>query len=572
MKKHIHLFIILLLVIFILNDIPIIYSNSILFPDYSYISVALYYIPTAQWNQAYIPFPALFIYVINLLTNSNPITLLSIFYVLYKYIYIFVYWLIAKQIRETKLIVLFGYWFLISTLILLQDKVLLYTVPYNIALLVLSYFYTNLILNNKFDATKKIVPIMTLISIIMALIYFVSKNYLYSISLGALLFIVFVRTFRINKLKESWPLIFASFSYPIITAPLLFISTLSYIFAKLKYNIRIVLIIFIVMVGFYNYYGNTSLINFNFAIFSYSPFIFLFINKYMPYLFIFLLFFVFMLIKRTSELIFMNLLFFFSLPIILPTEYTYRYLHFILFIIPTTVIFVFRLNYEVNRIFLIIPTIISIFVLVTTVNSIPSIDIYSDFKHYSGIGELSHAEIYLAQNILSIVESLPLHKVHSYTIYGTYIDFVRDCYIISDPYTSFFLTSITRCRTYFDPIYVIPTEYTREQLFNMKFIRVILMNISNFMYFLKHNTSDYIYLIVLSNRTAYYLKHNGCYFVFLDKSPHMYAQGNCYMSQPFNIPDQIIDPILNINFTKYVMDRRNFQVYYIVYSPSRNKQ
>jgi hypothetical protein len=533
--------------------------------------VALYYIPKAQWNQAYIPFPALFIYVMNLLTNINPLTLLSIFYVLFKYIYVFVYWLIAKQIRETKLVVLFGYWLLISTLLLLQDKVLLYTVPYNIALLVLSYFYTKSILNNKFDVTKKILYIMTLISVIMAIIYFVSNNYLYSISLGALLFIVFVRMFRINNLKESWPLIFASFSYPIISAPLLFISTLSYLFAKLKYKIRIVLIIFIVTVGFYNYYGNTSLVNFNFAIFSYTPIIFLFINKYLPFVFIFVFLFIFMLIKRTSELIFMNLLFFFILPILLPNEYTYRYLHFILLILPTTVIFFFRFNYKIDKILLIIATIMSIFVLVSAANSMMNLDIYSDFKNYHGIGELSQAEIYVAQNILSIVESLPLHKAQSYTIYGTYIDFVRDCYIISDPYTSFFLTSITRCRTYFDPIYVIPSEYTLEQLSKMKSIRVILTNISNFMYFLKHNTSDYIYLIVISNRTAYYLKHSDCYFVFLDKSPHMYAQGNCYMPQPFNIPDWIIDSILNINFTKYIIDKRNFQVYYIVYSPSRSK-
>jgi len=571
MKKHIYLFFILPLVIFILNDIQIIYLNSILFPDYSYISVALYYVPKAQWNQAYIPFPALFIYVMNLLININPLTLLSIFYILYKYIYVFVYWLIAKQIRETKLMVLFGYWFLISTLLLLQDKVLLYTVPYNIALLVLSYFYAKLILNNKFDTNEKIFHIMTLISIIMAIIYFVSKNYLYSISLGALLLILFVRTFRINRLKESWPLIFASFSYPTITAPLLLISALSYLFAKLQYKIRIVLIMVIVIVCFYNYYGNTSLINFNFAIFSYTPSIFLFINKYLPFIFVFVFVFIFMLIKRTSELIFTNLLFFFLFPIILPNQYTYRYLHFILFIIPATVIIVFRLNYKINKILLIIATIMSIFVLVSTANSIMNIDIYSDFKHYSGLGELSHAEIYVAQNILSIVESLPLHKAQSYTTYGTYIDFVRDCYIISDPYTSFFLTSITRCRTYFDPIFVIPSEYTPEQLSKMKFIRVILTNISNFMYLLKHNTSDYIYLIVISNRTAYYLKHSDCYFVFLDKSPHMYAQGNCYMPQPFNIPDWIIDSILNINFTKYIIDKQNFQVYYIVYSPSRNK-
>jgi hypothetical protein len=252
MKKHIYLFFILLLVIFVLNDIQIIYSNSILFPDYSYISVALYYIPKAQWNQAYIPFPALFIYVMNLLTHINPLTLLSIFYILYKYIYIFVYWLIAMQIRERNQMILFGYWFLISTLLLLQDKVLLYTVPYNIALLILSYFYTKLILNNKFDTTKKIFHTLTLISIIMVVTYFVSKNYLYSISLGTLLFIVFVKTFRINKIKESWPLIFVSFSYPIITTPLLFISILSYVFVKLNYKIRIVLIMFIVIVALYN--------------------------------------------------------------------------------------------------------------------------------------------------------------------------------------------------------------------------------------------------------------------------------------------------------------------------------
>jgi len=571
MKKHIYLFFVLVLVIFILNDILIIYSNSLLFPDYSYISVALYYIPKAQWNQAYIPFPALFIYVTNLLTNINPLTLLSIFYVLYKYIYIFVYWLIAKQIRETKLMILFGYWFIISTLLLLQDYVLLYTVPYNTALLVLSYFYTKLVLNDKFDTTKKIFPVMTLISITMTIIYFLSKNYLYSISLGTLLFIVFVRTFKINKLKESWPLIFASFSYPIITAPLLLLSTLCYLFAKLKYEIRLVLIMFIVIVGFYNYYGNTSLININFAIFSYTPSIFLFINKYLPFIFIFVFLFIFMLIKRTSELIFLNLLFLFVLPIILPNEYTYRYLHFILLIIPTTVIFVFRLNYTINKILLIMATLMSIFVLVSTANSIMNLDIYSDFKHYGGLGELSHAEIYVAQNILSIVEFLPLYKAQSYTTYGIYIDFVRDCYIISDPYTSFFLTSITRCRTYFDPIYVIPSEYVPEQLSKMKFIRALLTNITNFMYLLKYNTSDSIYLILISNRTAYYLKHSDCYFVFLAKSPHMYAQGNCYMPQPFNIPDWIIDATLNINFTKYIIDKRNFQVYYIVYSPSRNK-
>jgi len=287
MKKLIYLFFILLLVIFILNDTQVIYSNSILFPDYSYISVALYYIPKAQWNQAYVPFPALFIYVINLLTHINPLTLLSIFYVLYKYIYVFVYLLIAKDIRETKQIVLFGYWFLISTLLLLRDKLLLYTVPYNITLLVLSYFYTKLIFNNKFDTTEKIFYIMLLISILMVIIYIVIKNHLYSIFLGALLFIVFVRTFRIKKIKESWPLIFASFSYPFITVYLLFISTSSYVLAKLNYKIRMVVIMFTLIVGFYNYYGNTSLINFNFAIFSYKPFIFLFINKSLhPYRYI----------------------------------------------------------------------------------------------------------------------------------------------------------------------------------------------------------------------------------------------------------------------------------------------
>jgi hypothetical protein len=118
---------------------------------------------------------------------------------------------------------------------------------------------------------------------------------------------------------------------------------------------------------------------------------------------------------------------------------------------------------------------------------------------------------------------------------------------------------------------VIPSEYTSEQLCKTKFICVLLTNISNFVYPLKHNTSDYMYPIVISNRTAYYLKHSDCYFVFIVKFPNMHAQGNCYMPLPLNISDWIIDSILNINFTKYIIVKRNFQVYYIVYSPSRNK-
>jgi hypothetical protein len=200
-----------------------------------------------------------------------------------------------------------------------------------------------------------------------------------------------------------------------------------------------------------------------------------------------------------------------------------------------------------------------------------NIDIYSGFKQYDGLGELAHAEIYAVQEIFSIVKSLPLHEIKSNTIYGTYIDFVRNCYIVSDPYSSFLLTSITRCRTYFNPIYVIPGEYTSEQRYNMELIRTMLTNISNFIVLLERNTSNYIYIIVISNRTAFYLKNNNCYFVFLDKSPHMYAPGNCYMSQPFNIPNNIVDSFLNLNFTKYIIDKRNYQVYYIIYPPNRNK-
>jgi hypothetical protein len=444
-------------------------------------------------------------------------------------------------------------------------------VPYNIVLLLLGYFYSNLIINNKFEDAKKIIYTMTLISIFMAIIYIVSKNYLYSIFFGALLITIFVKIYRINNLKESWSLIFASFSYPIITIPLLFISTLSYLLEKLKYKVSLALIMIIIMIGFYNYYADTSLLNFNYAIFTFSPSIFLFINKYLLFIFIFIFIFLFMLINRTSELIFINLLFFFILAIVIPNDYTYRYLHFILFIIPTTVIYVLRFNYKINKILLIVATVMSIFIFVSTINSIMNIDIYSDFKQYDGLGELAYAEIYAVQEISSIVGSLPLHKIQSYTIYGTYIDFVRNCYIVSDPYTSFLLASITRCRTYFNPVYVIPSEYTSEELYKMELIRTTLLNISNFMFLLKHNSSNYVYIIVISNRTAYYLKDNNCYFVFLDKSPHMYAPGNCYMSQPFNIPNKIVDSFLNLNFTKYIIDKRNFQVYYIVYLPNRNK-
>ena len=571
MKILIYLFFILLIVIFILNDIQIIYENPILFPDYSYISVALYYIPKGQWNQAYIPFPALFIFIINLLTNANPLMLLSIFYMLYKYIYIFTYWLILRRIKEIKLMVFFTYWFLISTLLLLHDKVLLYTVPYNIVLLLLSYFYSNLIISNEFDKTKKIIYVMALISTFITIIYIISKNYLYSIFFGLLLFIIFIKIYRINNLKENWSLIFASFSYPIIAIPLLFITVLSYLLEKFKYKISFILIMIIVIIGFYNYYADTSLLNFNYAIFTFSPYIFQFINQYLLYLFLFIFIFIYVLLNRTSEFIFINLLLFFILPMTIPNDYTYRYLHFILFILPTTAIYVVKLKYKITKIILIIATVISIFIFVSTINSTMNIDIYSGFKQYDGLGELAHAEIYAVQEIFSIVKSLPLHEIKSHTIYGTYIDFVRNCYIVSDPYSSFLLTSITRCRTYFNPIYVIPEEYTSEQRYKMELIRTMLTNISNFIVLLERNTSNYIYIIVISNRTAFYLKNNNCYFVFLDKSPHMYAPGNCYMSQPFNIPNNIVDSLLNLNFTKYIIDKRNYQVYYIIYPPNHNK-
>jgi len=89
MKILIHILFMLFIVIFVLNDINIIYTNSVLLPDYIFISAGLYFIPNGQWNQAYVPFPALFIFVMNLITNTSPLTLLSIFYIIYKYIYVF---------------------------------------------------------------------------------------------------------------------------------------------------------------------------------------------------------------------------------------------------------------------------------------------------------------------------------------------------------------------------------------------------------------------------------------------------------------------------------------------------
>jgi hypothetical protein len=578
MKVLIYIFFILLVVIFVLNDINVIYTNSVLLPDYMYISVALYLIPDGQWNQAYVPFPALFIFVTNLLTNTNPLTLLSIFYITYKYIYVFTYWLIARRITEAKQMILFTYWFLICTLLLLHDKVLLYAVPYNIVLLLLSYYYSNLIINNKFESANRIIYIITLTSILMVVVYIVNKNYLYSIFFGILFFTIFVKVCRINNLKDNWILIFVSFSYPIIAIPLLLISVLSIFLEKFKHEISQALITVLITIGLYNYFGNTSLLKFEYGAFTFSPSVFLFINQYLLFLFIFIFIFILMLINRTSKLIFINLLFFFILPIVIPNMYTYRYLHFILFIIPTTVIYIFRLTHKISNMLLVVATLISLFIFVFRISSQINIDIYSDFKQYNGIGELAYAEIYAVQEISSIIASVPLYKTQTYTLYGTYIDFLRNCYIVSDPYTSYLLASITRCRTYFNPIYVVPIEYTSEELYRMKLIRSILMNTSNFMlnistfmFLLEHNISSDIFVIVISNRTAYYLKNDNCYFVFLDKSPHMYVPGNCYMLQPFNIPNEIVHSVRNFNFTKYIIDHRNFQVYYIVYSSNFNK-
>jgi len=37
-----------------------------------------------------------------------------------------------------------------------------------------------------------------------------------------------------------------------------------------------------------------------------------------------------------------------------------------------------------------------------------------------------------------------------------------------------------------------------------------------------------------------------CLLVFLDKSSSIYATGDFYVSQPFNIPNKIVDSFLNI--------------------------
>ena len=570
MKILIHILFMLFIVIFVLNDINIIYTNSVLLPDYIFISAGLYFIPNGQWNQAYVPFPALFIFVMNLITNTSPLTLLSIFYIIYKYIYVFSYWLIVRRITEAKQMVLFTYWFLLCTLLLLHDKILLYTVPYNIVLLILSYYYSNLFINNKLESSKKIVYTSALISTFMAIIYIVSKNYLYSIFFGILFFIILVKVYRVNNLKENWILTFASFSYPFIAIPLLFISVLSIFLEKFSHKVNVVLIIILTTIGLYNYLGNTSLLKLEYGTFTFTPFIFLFINQYLLFMFILIFIFILMIINRTSKLVFVNLLFIFILPIVIPTMYTHRYLQFILFILPTTVIYIYRLRHKINNMLLMVATIISLFIFVFRISSQINLDIYSDFKHYSGIGELAYAEIYAVQEIFSML-SVPLYKTETHTLYGTYIDFLRDCYIVSDPYTSYLLSTITRCRTYFNPIFVIPIEYTSEELYRMQFTRSILKNISNYMFYLDHNTSSTIFVIVISNRTAYYLKNNNCYFVFLDKSPHMYVRGNCYMSQPFNIPNEIVDSFQNLSFVKYIIDKRNFHVYYIVYPPNFNK-
>jgi len=571
MKILVYFPLVLSIIVFALNDIQIIYGNSILFPDYSYITVALYYLPKGLWNQAYIPFPAFFILIINSLIATNPLVVLSIFYILFKYIYVFTYWLILKRIKEVKVMMFFVYWFLVSTLLLLHDKFLLYTVPYNIVLLLLSYFYSNSIITNKLENSKKIIYITALTSTFITIVYVIIKNYLYSIFSGLLLFIILIRLCRINNLKESWSLIFSSFSYPIIVIPLLSITILSLFFKKLNRRIVFVSIVVSTAVGFYNYYAKTSLLNFNYAIFAFSPYVFHFINQYLQFVFVFISLFIYVLSKNILEFNSINLLFFFILPMTIPTEYTYRYLHFVLLMLPATVVYLARFNYIITKVLLAIATIMSIFILTSAMHSIINIDIYFDFKHHSGVGELANAEISAAQQISSIIKTLPLHKIESYTVYGTYIDYVRDCYIVSDPYTSFLLASITRCRTYFDPVFVIPNEYPAEQRYKMELIRIMLTNISNFMSLLNQKTSNYIYIIVISNRTAYYLKNNNCYFVFLDKSPHMYATGNCYMSQPFNIPNNVVNSILNLNFTKYIIDKQNYQVYYITFTFNSSK-
>jgi hypothetical protein len=185
---------------------------------------------------------------------------------------------------------------------------------------------------------------------------------------------------------------------------------------------------------------------------------------------------------------------------------------------------------------------IFILILAITFFSVAFINLtfYSNFYNnvFNTFGELSFEEYQLASKLLDFLKILPLRLQYTNTVYGVYIDYFRDCYIISDPYTAFFLTSITRCKTYFSPVFVVKSEYTDEDIKNMQLMREYLLKLINNQSSLneiKKNFSTII--IVFSNRTAYYLYNRNCYFVFLSRSPFIYAEGGCYMKTPAPIPN-----------------------------------
>jgi len=231
--------------------------------------------------------------------------------------------------------------------------------------------------------------------------------------------------------------------------------------------------------------------------------------------------------------------------LIFPTMYLYRLLHYLIPFLPMLIVleisYLATVTRPLNKLYRVERAAIYVlWFLGMLLFSLPvNLDIIQASQHalfmlknvMGYYGELSIAEIKAYEFIKNYInDNCKLIKTIDITYYRVYTNYYYSCLILSDPYTAYFLSRSLMLRAYFTPVYVIPNEYAQRDLKIFEQLKRDLVNLS-----LHNNIDNYInsreeinkVIIVISNRTIYWLDNANCIFVFLATSPHSFQQSNC---------------------------------------------
>jgi len=599
-KKIVKLYLIYIIFVFSTIDLPFltIYQDKIfipMFPDYQHIYTArlLEIDPLSTFNQVYFPIVGILIFLIHVFTKIDYIYSISIFYIFYKYILAFVFAYFSIHLIESynnskpiyKFLKIVS--FLILSIVLIDfqnDYVLFYLVSHTLSIFLYLVIIARLfIIINKFDNKIKIInnlinqfTLIFLLAIFFGLIYLViyiksSINSIIMIPIFVIFYILITRLLKIQEKLLIIIVIFLYFVHPVEATMAIIVISISLLLFKfyLKYLNRILYIfflylLFLLLIIYGNLFPFLSFNLYNNFVLSYNPYTLLLLkNQNLIILLLCLLFLYYILLSRvkiyllpTFYYISLHYIVAFTIPLFIPTEITYRLVHymfglkfFIIYIILVSYITSFYTFIKNHKIFIkffrLVFLVLTIYLILTNSlsNNLLSNSLYvsKKFENIMGYtGELTKAEIESYVFLKNYLENYQLQfiKKTTQTPYRNYIDYyINNIVLISDPYTSFFYARTLLIPTYFDPLYVIPEEYSNSTQFIFINIKTYFnQTVSEMLKFVHLNAfTPKKIIVIISNRTEYWLVNRDCVFVFLTHSPFIYAKHNCKYNSQINV-------------------------------------